>query len=1664
MSKLFEKVIALILVMVLTSANLLLLGEYTLAYALSDEELSTQDSKTNNKNVEFNVSFEGDTHIQTLDIGSDNAKLYMKIKFNSEGYLENGIVEFQNANFKLKDGITNENIQSIEGNKIILNKIKNGSDITIELPIQILKEENVAIDYFNKESLAKFTATYIDGEGNKKDITKEVSNKLAWKGDAELLLTAENTKYVPYIVGDEYGVLVQTKVNTSIKDAILPVKNTNIEVTAPTINNLKPTLVTVIANKTEATNGKNNGLDFNNTNYTYNQESGIVNINVSNLPDSISWKSGETDEYLVTYLFEGKEVYDFANTNGIDSTVAVKANVTLYNNEDLIKNQEVQVPVKYTESYKAITDFAVSAPESISKGFIYANYDTDKKVEQEYSYKYVATISSSKLVSTIQFIQKYDNFLTEDESKGATTVGGSNYAYNKRIEISQAIFNKILGEDGKITIKDSNGKELGVINKDTTLANGIYSIDISDKNNNNIIIETTAPITEGQLEFNIVKAFKGNIDYSKDQMKNFKKLEMELEGKTNTTTFTSKAQTLLKETETKVELEVSKKDLTTVVKNENVEIRVILDTSNEYNALFKNPTLKITLPENIKEFNLKSSNILLANGLKIKSSNVTQENGRYVINVELEGNQTEYAINAEYKGAIVVLNTDITLDTLAPTGINKVKLEYTNANDVATNAQGTLEQDVNYVAPVGVIAANEISNYKDNMPSVTSISGETKTVEIDTYSNKRTATIDGTVVNNYQNEIGNVVILGRIPAQGNKKIDADEELGSTFNMMLSTAIGVAGIDSSNYTIYYSDNQNATNDLQDANNGWSTEAKTSSKSYMIVFNNDFKMQEGSKFEFEYNVEIPENLEPNQKSYSMYKVYYDNNSEIGTMPESKVSPVMGVDTGKGPELEIELSSTADVVREGQYVKMKANVKNIGSTDVEGIKLTAQKPEYTTFLDYGVGNGYYELEGDSITLDVGNLKAGESKEVEYYIKIDDDTTMLTIDIEDQENLTPEEEAAIEKAESFPKEITNVVTATANGFEGQIKSNEYKMQIQDGSISMQTFSYITDGQVLKTGDTVIYCIELVNISDENTLNNTTVKMQLPQGMKYESGYVKDTWSSEEQVSDGISYDESTNMITINVGSLERMKVIELNAKVENLEGNFSVMPTATADGIEEQYSNILENKAEKPDLEISELTSSPRYVKETENVTYKFTVKNNGESTARGVKIVDELPEGLDFVEAKYTYANQEEKVTTLKNGKVEFTISVLEPGQTIEISIIAKANLLPDKNDKEVLNRVSVSAISFDEVQTNEVSNIIEYYEDAHNGNTGGGTSGNNRHKISGTAWIDSDMNGKRDTGEQRVSDIQVFLLNKTTGSIVKDPDSNEDKITTTSQSGSYQFNNLPNGEYLVVFVYDSSNYSLTEYKKSGVDESYNSDVIDVNITINGERRIAAITDTITINGDNARDVDIGLYTANRFDLRLDKTVSKITLATPTIGTQTYEYNHDLAKVELLGQNVGKSSAVIEYKIAVKNEGSVPGYVSKIVDYLPEKVSFNTELNPDWYLSDNGNIYNSSLANEVIKPGETKEVTLIVSLQITQDVLGSMYNDAEIYEAYNDQGLQDIDSTPANEAESEDDMSQATVVVSLVTGKIVMYTSISLVVIALIGFGIFEIKKHVLNGKNK
>ena len=1741
MSKLFEKTIALIMVIILMSANLLIIGEFTIARALSDEELNEQTSETNQRNVQFNSYFYGETHNQTFDIGSEDAKMYLRIVVNNAGYIDNGTtIEFQNANFKIKDGVSNENIKSIdtESNKIVLNKIDNGSDITLEIPIEILKGDNVSLDYFSKEATTKLLGTYVDGEGERRSLEKEVVNKLSWRGTAEAEVSIEATKYIPYnieesavtseetevstnqvtepnanesttpeigvdlgagenveanaqvseeeaeSVHENYGVMVQVKVNSNVKDSNLPIKNMMLEITAPEINSNKPTSVTVIANKTEATNGKTDGLEFTNSNYSYDIETGKVTINTANLQDSISWKKNVKDEYIVTYIFEGKEIYDYVMQNGLDCTTTAVANLTLYNNEESTVTTNAITEIQYEEPTGEITDFAISATSDISKGYVYANYEAEDKTETEYYTNYVATIYNASLTASLEFAQDYDAFLTEDERQAYTTIEGTNYAYNKRIEISQAVFNKILGEDGEITIATVDGTELGKINKESNLENGTYSLDISENNNNELVITTTAPITEGKFEIKIVKALKGEIDYSKTQMQNFVELRAEVEAKANITNYSGTVLTELKEPETKVELEINKPNLTTVLTNENVEIRVILNTSSIYNGLFKNPTLKITLPSYIRRINLKGTNILLGNGLEIKNAGLIEENGHAVIMVELEGNQTEYAIDAEYKGAIIVLNTDLTTDTLTPSGSDKITLEYTNENEVATNTEGSLSADINYVAPSGVVTANGVSNYKDGEEDVLSISEEPITLPIDTYSDERTTTIEGTVINNYDNDISKISILGRIPAQGNTQIDTNNEMGSTFSMPLATQVQVSGVDSANYTVYYSDNANATKDLQDASNGWSTTARTSSKSYLIVFNDDYKMESGTKIDISYDMVMPENLTPDNDTYTMYKVYYTNDSDIGSMVESKASSVIGFSTGEGPEAEITLSTATDAVREGQIVEITATIKNTGDTDIENAKLKAIAPDGTVHTELPIGErAYVDSDNPEKIIDVGTIKAGETATVRYELRVEKPEIEYT---------TGEYGQLVINGYRGDREVENDVTLTADNITGEIKGTPYKFTITEGELEIVNISNADADEVLRKGRIVEYTIDVKNISYDKHLNNVTLNMSFPEGISIKS--VEYLNSDSKRVTDGVNIDG--NNVSVNVGKLNSMTAYIYDAtngessgtdiagdmanlrtstyvyvkfEVEDFKGDLTSIVTATADGIEPQYSNVRRYVTDKIDLSIEQEELSDIYIKEGTEYSYHFRITNNSETASMTNKMKMTLPEGLTFVEATYTNGEDTGKTTNSSNGTFTVDISEIAGGATVEVDVKVRADLLPDENDREVKTSATVEAFGFDPVTSNEVTAIIEYDPNADHSQGGGNQGGSgsnkpNRYKITGTAWIDENVNGERETSEAKLENIEVLLLNKDLSAIVTDPDSGEQKRTKTSSTGKYTFSNLPNGEYVVVFVYDSSNYTLTEYQKEGVNERFNSDAIDVNITVDGERRLAGMTDVLKVNGENIRDIDLGVYTANRFDLRLDKYVSKITLTTPTIGTRVDEYdtNTTLGKVEVLERNVGQSSAVIEYKIVVKNEGSVPGYANKIVDYLPDNVNFSTELNPDWYLSDNGNIYNSTLAEQVINPGETKELTLVVSINITDDMLGILDNNAEIYESYNEMGLEDVDSTVNNKDSSEDDMGKAEVVVGIVTGAIIKYTAITLVVITMLGLGIFGIKKFILNKK--
>ena len=174
--------------------------------------------------------------------------------------------------------------------------------------------------------------------------------------------------------------------------------------------------------------------------------------------------------------------------------------------------------------------------------------------------------------------------------------------------------------------------------------------------------------------------------------------------------------------------------------------------------------------------------------------------------------------------------------------------------------------------------------------------------------------------------------------------------------------------------------------------------------------------------------------------------------------------------------------------------------------------------------------------------------------------------------------------------------------------------------------------------------------------------------------------------------------------------------------------------------------------------------------------------------------------------------------------------------------------------------------------------------------------------------------------------------------------------------------------------------------------------------------------------------------------------------------------MAKIEIDARRINNSMVIIEYKIDIANEGQVPGYVTEIIDYKPDDVTFNSEMNKNWYQSTDGEIYTKELANQIINPGETKTVTLTLMKNMNQNNTGTIQNIAEIHSDSNDYSLDDMDSIPANNNMNEDDISIAEAIVSIRTGAVVMYVSLVFIIVAILGIGIYLINKKVLKNDDE
>lgn len=1701
------KVIAMLLTTTILYANSATVVSYAADNFLSAKALENQGTSTTNENVEFDVYYDGGKHTVSADVNAEDTKLNIALNVKKAGYLKDAVVDFSDTNFKIAKTEESDNIQAVdaENKKISFNQINNGENVTETINIALDKKDEISEDMFDRDNTIKFTGTYVNAKGEEVAVKKDIVVHTSWTAStAKAKFDYEITKYIPYSANNVSKLITQGKITSYVENSVLPIKNTNIEVNAPKINNKYPETVTVVANSTNATNGDANGDNFSKNNWSYDSTTGKITITVNNnaVNGKIQWAKNTADEFIVTYIYSS-DVYEAVKDSVTRVTYDASSSMNLYVQSGVNKvSAHVDGYEDQTKKIGDIVEFTSNATQSISKGYIYNNKNAadENKKETEYVAKYTAHVSYADVIDAIVLKQDVDQFVTANGSEQSTTVGGVNYAYNKTLAISKQEFDKVFGENGEITILNEAGTTLATINKDTGVKDNKIVVNLVPFNTNSITIKTSKPQAEGNVIFEITKALAKNIEYSTSQLKSFTQIKTQVTGTAKNSdidivsTESTKNVDLTEPTQ-KASITTSNNRLSTIVKNENVEIKVTLENDSADDTMYTTPTIKIKFPANIETLAVKDWNVYFDDELEIDEDSImSYENGdgTKTLELKLKGTQTKYN-NAAAKGATVVLTTDITLNTLTPTTNTQITAEITNGDSTVTN----VSTDVKYIAPSGVVTTNSMTGYNGD-EKIEVINGESQKALIPTKAEQKEVTYTMNVINNYENTLDHVVVLGRTPFKDNKDVSTSLSLGSNITMPLTSGLTVTGVDASKVTIYYSENGEATTDLSNSQNGWTTSVTdyTKIKSYMIVLNEDYAMNGGDTITFSYKATLPANLDYDQEVYENYGVFFNNNKTSGTIEDKAIATKIGLTTGNIAKLDAKLTSTIGEgasVKSGETLEYELTINNIGALDANNVKVEIKLPPELSFIpNEGDNYTFKTIEPSLDDTDTLDQKDKENTEING----DDYNSLLELanKLMQEDNKYLEDQYASILVLDLGKINANSTTKktlkfTAKSYENvkvevkasvsydnvePIATNTISNIIEKVSFNTQIVSKYTSR---KEGENYSFQITLQSSQDsysdeygseDNNRKNTVVTFNLPDELEYES--IQLTKLNE----DTAQYDDITSTtnvkvkgkkVTVNIGEVDggRGKILTVNAKVGKLSDgvykkDVTVTSNVKADGTETENIKDISVTINKPGVSVAQTANIPEgtTISAGEDFVYTFTAQNLSDIYLNDVEFTDALPKEVQFkyIEVIYEDGTIDNEVDINGDGSVNAKFYLLA-GQKITINVHVAANSID--NDTDISNKAKFVHEDIGEVETNSVAHVIKHFEKT-DVNVDPDDNNKETRKVIGTVWIDTNKDGVKDANEQRVSGVKVLLLDNSTSNIAISSN-NEQCITTTGTDGSYMFNNVPQGKYSVIFFYDSAKYSPTTYKKSGVSEEQNSDAIDKTVNYEGKDQIAAVTEEIVLSDTNKFNIDLGIVEDAKFDLKLDKIVQAITVNNGK-NTTEHVYNSKLAKIDFESKYAKTSSMVVEYKFTITNEGGIAGYVKKLADYLPEGLKFNSELNKDWYEGKDGVIYNASLANTIINPGESKEVTLILTKNINGDNdFGLINNSAEIYETSNDYGVLDIDSTPGNKATNEDDYSTANVLTSVKTGDVVIYTTLILTVIAIVGIGLYMIKKKVL-----
>lgn len=1575
---------------------------FTLIFADFAPIASNISFATDEKNVDVIAYFSTDTVEKQesieCEIDENSLNINFEVSVAGKGYLKNGILKFEDdLNFKIKD---NDKIE-VKNNQIKIKEVGTNKTQKITVPVEFERKDSYKQDYFGHGNKITFKGCYVDNEGIEHRIEKELTLKLSWKEKLSSKIDCKVIKNIDYVSDDGETKILQTSLALSgNKDIInLPVKNTEIKVEIPEIQGMELKQTIVEAERLAYSKGEEDyNVEFSDSNYSVDKN--ILTINSENtVKDGIIKNSYGQDVYTITYVYTGTKVND-------DTVNAkIEAQVNSWSNES--ENVETVAEYDFVNIGNNLVSYTREDKETqISKGYLMADVNTDN-YEINYAKKDVLNVSRAELISNIEIHDKDEYFVGNDEKNYATDVDSSMMSTYKSTEFSRENLLKILGENGKVEILNNTDVKIAEITMDMEAnENGSYVVEYSEPISK-IKIKISKPVTDGNITILSNKAIS-NITYDRSLVREFSKLVNTSEGFI-TYSEDNKQESLgvvdstiiINSTVSNAVLEISQDELSTVVDNENVNFKIRLNNSEDTSDLYENPVFEVKLPQAITEISIKNIDLFYANNeLEIANVETLIDNECIVIRITLNGMQTLYNINKETNGTIISFDLDVHVNEFTENKEDNVLMTYYNAsadsysNEVewsllanienTDNVNGYNELPIKFRAPDGLI--NGQSSETDLVAEEDTVveEDEDKKESTESDSNKVTSVKQGPQAGLIEEGADSKFAVMSIAVMNNSKNNysnfqilgrvpfvgnKDITTGKDLGTTIDTILDteIKCLNSDiNYVVYYSENGEATTDLYDESNGWRTDL--------------FKMGGVKSYLIVLNSDYV--LEPNSKLEFEYEYVIPANLSAGDAfygtyatyykennaenYSSSSADKVGYHTSDKASIEAKMELVGDEIEELNEAEYVITLTNNSDVDANELVVDFDLPDQFDIVNIEGDGVSGEIDEGKVKIFVDKLEKNSTKQINAKFNVGTFDTDTMIEFEGSVGGANLDENA--ELQSSPEFV-------------------HKDDIE--------WNATYPNAVLIAGSEYDFYYTVKNVSD-NEYNDFKITRKLGDSFTYIDSENK---STELDVS--IEYNKERNEV---IWTIKNFKpgdqfYVKYNVRLNYVNNNLAEWQTELYTIFDFGDENPIEDEeiiiCTQPLVRIKKDTDMG-YAQKGDTINYVYEIENVDDSLVNLACI----PNVSD--NAKINYITEYSEGSTSGNAR-----TINSPGDDVlAFSLIGTKKkfvvvniTINDDAEGYIFNELKV------ETQGQEIYNdtnyiLLENEEE-------------NSYKVGGVAYIDENKNQQQESDEEILSGIIVDLYNAETN----------DKVgsTITDIAGRYQFDNLEKGKYYVNFNYDDTKYLLSSEDNDSMVQ--NKATV---MNINGNY----ITDNINVSDKSVANVDLGLVNDNVFDMKLDATVEKMTIQNNSESTEFNSNGSKLAKVDINPELVDGSKVLVEYKITVTNQGYIPGTINKIVDYMTDGMEFDSSLNSAWYQESDGNVYTRALKDDVINPGESRELTLVLIKNMTAENTGLVHNSFEIVDAINDKGIADIDSTPDNGLD-EDDLSSADCIIGISTG---------------------------------